>query len=350
MSTLFDGFGNQIAVGSSTGIQNVTAQTKFEDFKTTGWYAIPSTWYELILATFKLATTYSMPYGGLLRVMANDSGNYIRYWFYPSSVHGRSLDVGLTSNTYGYNAYGYEQSIEGFWYPNNDANITWRKGLSTLTDTIQGKTILLMGDSIPAGFSGLPGFATKHDCTVVSKCIGGTSVAYRTEDKSNEWDDRCLVALTDATITSEDSQHYLDIEGADAGVIWQGTNDYGNKIPLGAIAAVGGEFDDMTMIGALQHSIENILARNPSINLMMLTPMYRYCYTPEQKEQFESYVDAVMDVAHLYNIPCKNMLLDCGVNDLNRSGFMDAGGLHPSTPAGMAMIRAKYEHWIEQNM
>ena len=71
MSTLYDGLGNPIIIGGGTGtgasadtIQKVTTQVKFEDFKSSGWYEIPSTWYELILSTFKLATDYSMPYGG----------------------------------------------------------------------------------------------------------------------------------------------------------------------------------------------------------------------------------------------------------------------------------------------
>lgn len=332
----------------SETLQNITSQTKFEDFKTTGWYLIPSSWYELINTTFNLAMASTLAHGGLLHVISNST--YIRYWFYPFGGNGKTHDAGLNSHSYGYSAYGYEQEIEGFYYPNNDTAIRWRKNLSTLTDSLQGKTILLVGDSIPASFKGLYGFATKHDCTVLNKCNGGTSIAYRTSDKSDSYDASCLVAITDSEITTSESSYYLDIENTDVLVLWMGTNDYGNSIPIGNVADIGNEFDDTTMIGALQHSVENIIARNPSINIIMCSPMYRYCNTPEKKSLFEKYVDGVISVANLYHIPCKNMYLDCGINDLNRGGFLDDAGLHPSSTQGYAMVRGKYENWIEQNV
>lgn len=350
----YNGKGEQVTISDSgeenNVINGVTTQTAFEDFKTSGWYNIPSSWYELICNTFNIVSTTTPAYGGLLRVLANTGGTYIRYWFYPFGGNMRTIDQGITSNAYGYNAYGHEEEYIGFFYPNNDTKISWSKNTSALTDTIRGKTILICGDSIPAGFSGFYGFAERHQCKINNKCNGGASIAYRTPDKTDSYDSSCLVAITDSTITGPESRYYLDIENSDAVVIWMGTNDFGNSIPIGALSDIGGEFDDNTMIGALQHSIENIISRNKKINIIMFSPMYRYCNSRENKTKFEKYVDAVISVANLYHIPIKDMYHDCGITDINRNGFLDSAGLHPSSKEGMAMIRAKFEKWIEQNI
>lgn len=353
MTTLYTSNGSVISIGSGgtsvDTIQGVTTETKFEDFTTTGWYSIPTSWYELVASTFGNTGSNTSSHCGLLRVIAKDT-NFIRYEFYPNGVNNKTTDSGVNSNAYGYNAYGYECEMLGYYYPKNMTSITWYRNSSTYIDTIYKKKILLVGDSIPAGFQGLTGFEIKHQCKITNKCNGGTSIAYRTSDKSNEYDTKCLVAITDSSITNNSSQYYLDIENSDALVLWMGTNDYGNNIPIGTISTIGSTFDDNTVIGALQHSIENIISRNPSINIIMLSPMYRYCNSSDSVAKFETYVKAVIDVANLYHIPIKNMYTDCGVNDLNRSGLLDSAGLHPSGTKGVALIRAKYEHWIEQNI
>ena len=128
MATLYTSNGSVISIGSDgtsvDTIQSVTTQTKFEDFKTTGWYSIPISWYKLIASTFGNTGSNTSSHCGLLRVIAKDS-HFIRYEFYPTATNNKTTDSGVNSNAYGYNAYGYECEMLVYYYPNNMISLTW---------------------------------------------------------------------------------------------------------------------------------------------------------------------------------------------------------------------------------
>lgn len=345
---LIDSNGNIIPVGSGSGatINSVGSRTKFEDFKETGWYNIPSTWYQLICSTMGIvATNDEQPaYGGLLHVVA--STNYIRYEFYPSGGNGKTLDAGQNTNAFGYSAFGYEEPVFGHWYFNNEASIKWYRSETAFTDRLMGKKVVILGDSIPAGFRNFYGFMCKHNCVVENKANGGCSIAYRTSDHSNQYDNGSLVAV--AYNVDASSSYYADVEGADIILIWMGTNDFGNSLPIGEIGAIGGSFNDTTTVGALQKSIEKLISRNGGANIIAMLPMWRFINSGNYTT-FETYINAIKSVYELYNIPCKDMYHECGCNILNRASLLDSAGLHPSGVKGNAMIRGKLEAWIEQN-
>lgn len=124
-----------------------------------------------------------------------------------------------------------------------------------------------------------------------------------------------------------------------------GTNDWYGNIPIGTISDTGTD----TIIGAMKHCIEKILTDNPSICLIIITPInaknlrtadnvthinagnYRYDTENTINVTLKQICEAEKEVAEYYGIPCidnsKGSIVN-RVNITNASIFIDS--LHPT--------------------
>lgn len=123
-----------------------------------------------------------------------------------------------------------------------------------------------------------------------------------------------------------------------------GTNDWYGNIPMGTLSDTG----TTTIIGAMKHCIEKILSDNPSICLIIITPInaknlntidgaktnqgnYRYNTPNTQGITLEDICAAEVQVAEYYGVPCIDNSKGSIVNRQNTAnGSIFIDNLHPT--------------------
>jgi len=146
---------------------------------------------------------------------------------------------------------------------------------------------------------------------------------------------------TTTAVTIVDS---TDCSGYNLATLAFGTNDWYGNIPMGTLSDTG----TTTIIGAMKHCVEKILSDNPSICLIIITPInaknlnaidgaktnqgnYRYNTPNTQGITLEEICAAEVQVAEYYGIPCidnsKGSIVN-RQNTANGSIFIDT--LHPT--------------------
>jgi lysophospholipase L1-like esterase len=134
----------------------------------------------------------------------------------------------------------------------------------------------------------------------------------------------------------------LDFRNVDIAVIFYGTNDFSsNYIDLGA----AGSRDSSTIKGAMNLSIERLKKANPAINIVFVTPTYRFWKggtldadtNPNGLGHYlVNYCDAIQEEAERNGLPCLHMYYDSGIRN-NFSTYIKPDGVHP-TEAGAAYL------------
>ena len=146
---------------------------------------------------------------------------------------------------------------------------------------------------------------------------------------------------TTTAVTIVDS---TDCSGYNIATLAFGTNDWYGNIPIGTLSDVG----TTTIIGAMKHCIEKILSDNPSICLIIITPInaknlnaidgakanqgnYRYNTPNTQGVTLEQICEAESQVALYYGIPCIDNSKGSIVNRQNTAdGSIFIDTLHPT--------------------
>jgi hypothetical protein len=123
-----------------------------------------------------------------------------------------------------------------------------------------------------------------------------------------------------------------------------GTNDWYGNIPMGTLSDTG----TTTIIGAMKHCVEKILSDNPSICLIIITPInaknltaidgaktnqgnYRYNTPNTQGITLEDICAAEVQVAEYYGVPCIDNSKGSIVNRQNTAnGSIFIDNLHPT--------------------
>ena len=214
---------------------------------------------------------------------------------------------------------------------------------------IQNKKILFLGDSITEGYGpqDINNVYWKRlerscGCISVGYGISGTRIARQQKPSPDPREDqyfRSRVASMDPN--------------ADVVVVFGGTNDYGH-----GDAAIGC-FDDRTddtFYGALHNLYSDLIAKYPTAQLVVLTPLHRV----EENQPYntwgfrnvgclEDYVNIIMEVAGYYGIPVLDLHRMSGIQPevpaLREAYAPD--GLHPND-AGHALIHSRLKNFLEK--
>lgn len=213
---------------------------------------------------------------------------------------------------------------------------------------IQNKKILFLGDSITEGFGpqDIENVYWKRlerscGCVSVGFGISGTRIARQQKPSPDPREDqyfRSRVAAMD--------------ENADVVVIFGGTNDYGHG------DAALGCFDDRTddtFYGALHNLYSDLIAKYPTAQLVVMTPLHRLGENEAYNTWglrsvgcLEDYVDIICEVAGYYGIPVLDLHRVSGlqpeVPQLKERYMPD--GLHPND-AGHALIHSRLKGFLE---
>jgi lysophospholipase L1-like esterase len=226
-------------------------------------------------------------------------------------------------------------------YKHYNGSVTrWRRLTIDLDRPMVGRKMALLGDSI----------MTMVDKTVIEKrtgltvdasyARGGSSVALRSNvNMAPTWDPWALCTRSKVGATN-----YIPIENFDYAMIFIGTNDWGNAHPLGTPEST----DELTILGSYNVALRNFIAINPTIKLLIATPMFRdggNVANPTGKNLREV-GEAIESLAKMqYGIPVLNMMDNGMVNDFNKTNFLVADLLHPND-AGKDLISRMFTSFI----
>ena len=213
---------------------------------------------------------------------------------------------------------------------------------------IQNKKILFLGDSITEGYGpqDIENVYWKRlerscGCTSVGFGISGTRIARQQKPSPDPREDQYFRSR----VASMDEQ-------ADVVVIFGGTNDYGH-----GDAAIGC-FDDRTddtFYGALHNLYSDLIAKYPTAQLVVMTPLHRLGENEAYNTWglrtvgcLQDYVDIICEVAGYYGIPVLDLHRVSGlqpeVPQLRQRYMPD--GLHPND-AGHALIHDRLKGFLE---
>ena len=213
---------------------------------------------------------------------------------------------------------------------------------------IQNKKILFLGDSITEGYGpqDIENVYWKRlerncGCISVGYGISGTRIARQQKPSVNPREDqyfRSRVASMD--------------QDADVVVVFGGTNDYGH-----GDAAIGC-FDDRTddtFYGALHNLYTDLIAKYPTAQLVVMTPLHRVGENKVYNDfgvrcvgSLQDYVNIIMEVAGYYGIPVLDLHRLSGIQPevpaLREAYTPD--GLHPND-AGHALLYSRLKGFLE---
>lgn len=258
--------------------------------------------------TYVLSTNASDAAYIKFNVVATDLENY------DLKINGRSI----------FNTYALE------WLTVNEENLSDEiKDLFTQStyNKWYNKDSVMYGDSIVAGSPGTTPYATilKNSLKLshsANEGVSGRPIADGTINGSG------TVTTVENTIANYADYNLVIIAG--------GTNDFKLNVPLGNILTVESTFNRNEFTGAYQHLIENIIATNPTIRIVLMTPLqrnnsgYDIYHTNTAGFKLIDYCNRIKELGQLYSLPVIDMYSNSGMNMLNLSSYT-LDGLHPST-------------------
>lgn len=184
--------------------------------------------------------------------------------------------------------------------------------MSGSKDRFQGKKLYCYGDSL-TWYDGNEATWGPHEGEVIN---GYESYirAYLNMTVVN----RGYSGETTPQIISNLTSH--DITDADMLSIMGGNNDDRLSVPIGSILPYGSEFNENTVIGALQKGIEYVLANNPTCKLFLMTePLGWTGRSGELIRVDDDYPTAYRNVAAYYGLPLLDLRITSGVNEATRN-------------------------------
>lgn len=216
--------------------------------------------------------------------------------------------------------------------------------ITSYTSKFKGKTWVVFGDSITQGvgssnestMSYPSQIARMYGINIINKGITGASW-----QKDGVYDDICV--LTQIANT--------DFTDVDYVTIFAGTNDWGrDTLPIGTPT----DTFENTLYGAINLSIERIIAANPNIKIAIISPMWRQRQSAGDNKDSDTmplngkylidYVNVILDAAKKNHIPSLNLYDTCMFNKYNYTYFL-ADGLHPND-AGYGLLADKIHSYL----
>ena len=209
---------------------------------------------------------------------------------------------------------------------------------------LKGKKVFFLGDSITEGHGTsceekcyVSVFGALSGAEVKNYGIGGTRIARQREKSEEEKVDQDFVKRADEME-----------EGADAVVVFGGTNDFGH-----GDAAIG-DFDSRdvyTFYGAMHVLCEKLLKKYPQARIVFLTPLHRLSeddfvddWGHKKEKNLAGYVEIIKEVAAYYGLPVLDLFRESGLQpkvDIIREIYMP-DGLHPSDEGAQRVAERIY--------
>lgn len=114
--------------------------------------------------------------------------------------------------------------------------------------------------------------------------------------------------------------------------IMGGTNDC-SDITSGKVGTIGIK-DTTTYLGSYQTIIENLLAKNPKMRIILMKPPR--CYDRELTP-FETINDCIDQLHEYYGLPIIDVYNDLGMNEINYLSYLNEDKLHFNTDGANAL-------------
>ena len=228
-----------------------------------------------------------------------------------------------------------------------------------------GKTIVCFGDSITGGPDAPDDYpsviAEELGAMALNAGFGGCRMSQTHPEAA--YDAFCMCRLADAVASGDWSLQAqcaeslgaaarvqalaaLDWSQVDFVTIAFGTNDIQAGVPLDdALSPLA----RTTYLGALRAAVETLLAAQPHLKLLLLTPIYRYWNAEELDSNektfggraFTDWGDGLLATAGEYGLPALDLYRTAGLNRLTRETFYPAAdGTHPNA-AGQRRLGEK---------
>lgn len=221
---------------------------------------------------------------------------------------------------------------------------------------LQGKTIVCFGDSIvgnavsPYDYPSI--IAKQTGANVINAGFGGCRMSAHPTAGYNAFS---MYKLADAIISgtwteqetstaeiSNKTEHLTALKAVDWNkvdiiTIGYGTNDINAAV---TVDSTSNTIDTNTYLGAFRYSVQKILTTYPKIQIVALTPIYRY-WTDESKDSDDkkayTYGDKLIQCASDYKLLAFDLYRTTGINKYTKNTFLQSDGTHP-TNAGLQVI------------
>lgn len=232
---------------------------------------------------------------------------------------------------------------------------------SNSTLPLEGKSIVMFGDSITENGTYPEQFAELSKAQVIKAGFGGCRMAQHQQAGTGLlYDKQCMYRLVDYIKNKDFSElvqstedmvrangddnrpqafrlRDTDWDTVDYITIFFGTNDYGGDIPIGN----DDDTDGSTFKGAVNKVIKTLGKSVPHIKIMFITPFYRSRFTSGDNKDSDNFVNAagaklndyvlaIEELAEKNHIPVLNMMKESGINKYNSEKYL-SDGLHPNT-------------------
>lgn len=188
--------------------------------------------------------------------------------------------------------------------------------------------IIGLGDSITAGY--VPNASLNGGWpTILSQNVGitvyneGVSSATIQNGSAND-----SISFVNRSAT-------IDFSRANDVVIFGGTNDFAQNLPIGNIS----DNTSNSLYGAMNIIFSKIYASNPNAKVYIVLPMWRARITGGNVDVettpnsigllLKDYCEALKNVANKYNVPYLDAYHNMGINSINSTNWL-SDGLHPN--------------------
>ena len=194
-------------------------------------------------------------------------------------------------------------------------------GDDTIYERLQGKKIIVLGDSLTIGSGSALGstwvelLATKYGATCVNEGVSGSSIAGSTYPDS-------FINRIDGILSANPTCDYFIISG--------GANDKNRSIPLGSINTTNIE----STSGALKTIIDKVKKKyGKNCKILTMTTYHRYDDTNSLGYCEYDYVQTVLNASSIVGVPCFNNYDNIGLTLLDEGtanawadvGYVDSG-------------------------
>ena len=194
-------------------------------------------------------------------------------------------------------------------------------------DILSGKTLYVAGDSIAYGTGSEGGFgkavAQKYGMTFVNEAVDGATLAPNITDNVNGGTRVCICTIVTSSSALEKADYIL-LEG--------GINDAWNKAAVGTLTDGTAAYDETTMTGALEKTLE-YLAENHSEKRVAYVFPHGGLFS-DRDNWYKTYKPAILAVLQKWDVPYIDIEENAppmgphGISELSDKYTSD--GIHPN--------------------